>query len=151
LHGVPTTGAPPATNRARPLADYDVATRWAIDRASHLIDATAAIEVWEEALAAAPHDGAPVWVQGDLEGNCLVRDGQLCGIVDWGSACAGDPAVDERLPRSEHTRWTRLCAKDEPGESGGPKVPGSNPGSPTIKGAGQEAGSVWHGVAGPRR
>lgn len=36
----------------------------------------------------------PIWVQGDLEGNCLVRDGRLCGIVDWGSACASDPAVD---------------------------------------------------------
>lgn len=33
-------------------------------------------------------------MQGDLEGNCLLRDGRLCGIVDWGSACAGDPAVD---------------------------------------------------------
>jgi aminoglycoside phosphotransferase (APT) family kinase protein len=36
-------------------------------------------------------------VQGDLEGNCLVRDGRLCGIVDWGSACAGDPAVDVQV------------------------------------------------------
>ena len=31
---------------------------------------------------------------GDLEGNCLVTSGHLCGLVDWGSACAGDPAVD---------------------------------------------------------
>jgi aminoglycoside phosphotransferase (APT) family kinase protein len=94
LQAVLTTGAPPAQNRARPLAEYDEATRSYIDHASHLIDAVAAIEVWEEALAAPPHPGPPVWVQGDLEGNCLVRDGRLCGIVDWGSACAGDPAVD---------------------------------------------------------
>jgi aminoglycoside phosphotransferase (APT) family kinase protein len=26
-----------------------------------------------------------------------VRDGRLCGIVDWGSACAGDPAVDVQV------------------------------------------------------
>lgn len=97
LQAVPTTNAPPATNRARPLADYDHATRWAIDRAAHLIDATAAIDVWEEALAAAPYDRTAVWVQADLEGNCLVRDGRLCGIVDWGSACAGDPAVDVQV------------------------------------------------------
>jgi aminoglycoside phosphotransferase (APT) family kinase protein len=32
-----------------------------------------------------------------LEGNCLVKDGRLCGIVDWGSACAGDPAVDVQV------------------------------------------------------
>jgi aminoglycoside phosphotransferase (APT) family kinase protein len=38
-----------------------------------------------------------VWVQGDLEGNCIVRDGRLSGIVDWGSACAGDPAVDVQV------------------------------------------------------
>lgn len=97
LQAVRSVDAPPATNRARPLATYDAATRWAIDRASHLIDAAAVLNVWEQAMAATPHDGAPVWVQGDLEGNCLVRDGRLCGIVDWGAACAGDPAVDVQV------------------------------------------------------
>jgi aminoglycoside phosphotransferase (APT) family kinase protein len=94
LQTLPTDGAPAAENRARPLQAYDESTREAIERAGHLIDAAAATAVWEDALAAPPHDDPPVWVQGDLEGNCLVRDGRLCGIVDWGSACAGDPAVD---------------------------------------------------------
>jgi aminoglycoside phosphotransferase (APT) family kinase protein len=94
LQEVPTAGAPPATNRARSLAEYDEATRGIIDRASHLIDASAALGVWAEALAATPHQGPSIWVQGDLEGNCLVKDGRLNGIVDWGSACAGDPCVD---------------------------------------------------------
>ena len=106
LQTLPTAGAPPATNRARPLADYDESTRAAIDRASHLIDAAVAVEVWEQALDAAPHDGSPVWVQGDLEGNCLLRDGRLCGIVDWGSACAGDPAVDVQVV------WSPLFTTD---------------------------------------
>jgi aminoglycoside phosphotransferase (APT) family kinase protein len=97
LHAVPTDGAPPPTNRARPIADYDTATRWAIDRASHLIDAAAATAVWEDALDAPPYDGPAMWVQGDLEGNCLVSGGRLCGIVDWGSACIGDPAVDVQV------------------------------------------------------
>lgn len=97
LQAVATAGAPPAHNRARPLHVYDESTRRAIDSASHLIDAAAATALWEEALAAPPHHGPPVWVQGDLEGNCLVRDGRLCGIVDWGSACAGDPAVDVQV------------------------------------------------------
>lgn len=97
LQAVPTDGAPSARNRARPLHEYDESTRQAIDSASHLIDAVAALAVWDEALAAPPYDGPPVWVQGDLEGNCLVRDGRLCGIVDWGSACAGDPAVDVQV------------------------------------------------------
>jgi aminoglycoside phosphotransferase (APT) family kinase protein len=97
LQTVPTEGAPPASNRARPLGDYNVATLEAIERAGHLIDVSAATSVWEEAIAAPPHQGDPVWVHGDLEGNCLVRDGHLSGIVDWGSACAGDPAVDVQV------------------------------------------------------
>lgn len=97
LQHLPTADAPAAFGRARPLHDYDGETRWVIDRARHLIDAAAATAVWEDALAASPHEGGPVWVQGDLEGNCLVRDGRLCGIVDWGSVCAGDPAVDVQV------------------------------------------------------
>lgn len=97
LQEIPADGAPPATNRARPLAEYDEETRRVIDAASHLVDSAAALEVWEEALAAPAHGGAPVWVQGDLEGNCLVRDGTLSGVVDWGSACAGDPSVDVQV------------------------------------------------------
>jgi aminoglycoside phosphotransferase (APT) family kinase protein len=106
LQAIPTDGAPSASNRARPLREYDESTRRAIDRASHLIDAAAATAVWEEALAAPPCDTAPVWVHGDLEGNCLVRDGRLCGLVDWGSACAGDPAVDVQVV------WSPLFTDD---------------------------------------
>ena len=106
LRAVPTADAPSATNRSRPLAEYDDLTRGAIDRASHLIDAAAAIAVWEEALTAAPYGGAPQWVHGDLEGNCLIRDGRLCGIVDWGSACVGDPAVDVQVV------WSPLFTDD---------------------------------------
>ncbi len=97
LWSVPATGAPRAVNRARPLADYDEATRAAIRSARHLVDEGAALAVWEEALAAPPHPGPPVWVHGDLEGNCLVVDGRLGGLVDWGIACAGDPSVDVQV------------------------------------------------------
>jgi len=97
LRTIPTAGAPAASNRARPLHDYDVATRRAIADAAHLIDAETAAAVWDEALAAAPHPGPPVWVHADLEGNCLVHEGRLSGLVDWGSACAGDPAVDVQV------------------------------------------------------
>jgi aminoglycoside phosphotransferase (APT) family kinase protein len=97
LQSVSIDGAPPARNRARPLQDYDNTTRAAIARAGHLIDAEVAARVWEDALAAPPHGGPSVWVQGDLDGNCLVRDGRLCGIVDWGLACSGDPAADVQV------------------------------------------------------
>ena len=97
LRAVPVEAAPPAHNRARPVADYDRATRRAIASARDLIDADAALDVWEAALAAPPHGGPPVWVHGDLEGNCLLTDGHLSGLVDWGSACVGDPAVDVQV------------------------------------------------------
>ena len=97
LQAMPIEEAPPPRHRARPLADYDGPTRRAIESAAHLIDADAALAVWEDALAAPVYDGPEVWVQADLEGNCLVRDGRLCGIVDWNSACLGDPAVDVQV------------------------------------------------------
>jgi len=107
LHALPIEAAPPARNRARPLTDYDAQTRVWIDRASHLVDAAAALAVWEEALAAPTHAGPPVWVHGDLEGNCIVDDGgRLTGLVDWGLACAGDPAVDLQVV------WSPLFTAD---------------------------------------
>jgi aminoglycoside phosphotransferase (APT) family kinase protein len=116
LQGLRTDGAPAARNRARPLQEYDESTRRAIDRASHLIDAGSATTVWEEALAAPPFEGTSVWVHGDLEGNCLVSDGRLSGVVDWGSACAGDPAVDVQVVWSplftDESRRTFLDALD---------------------------------------
>jgi aminoglycoside phosphotransferase (APT) family kinase protein len=97
LQAIPTDGAPKAAHRARPLREYDESTRQAIAGAAHLIDAEEATAVWEAALAATPHKGPPVWVHADLEGNCLVRDNRLCGLVDWGLMCAGDPAVDAQV------------------------------------------------------
>jgi len=97
LQTVPIDGAPQAGNRARPLQDYNDSALGAIAFASELIDAGRARAVWEEALAAPPHSGDPVWVHGDIEGNCLLSEGELSGIVDWGSACAGDPAVDVQV------------------------------------------------------
>ena len=94
LQTVPTDGAPVARNRARPLEAYNDVALGSIAYASPLIDAGQARAVWEAALAAPAYRGPPVWVHGDIEGNCLVDGGRLSGIVDWGAACAGDPAVD---------------------------------------------------------
>ena len=97
LGQIPADGAPAARNRARPIAEYNDVTLLMIDHVSGLIDAVAARQVWQAAMDATPHEDVPVWVQGDLEGNCLVQEGKLSGIVDWGSACAGDPAVDVQV------------------------------------------------------
>jgi aminoglycoside phosphotransferase (APT) family kinase protein len=101
LRSVPVEGAPPARGRARPLQEYDREARRAIAGAAHLVDADTALGIWEDALAAPPHVGPPVWVHGDLDGNCLLTAGRLSGLVDWGSACAGDPAVEVQVAWSD--------------------------------------------------
>jgi aminoglycoside phosphotransferase (APT) family kinase protein len=109
FQAIPTDGAPPARNRARPLQEYNDEALGVIEYASSLIDAERARVVWEGALAAPPHPGDPVWVHGDIEGNCLLSNGRLSGIVDWGSACAGDPAVDIQVV------WSPLFTEDSRG------------------------------------
>lgn len=67
--------------------------------------------VWDDALAAAPHGGPPVWVHGDLHpANVLVAEGNLAAVIDFGDVCAGDPAVDLAaiwmlLPPSAHAHF----------------------------------------------
>ena len=123
LNKAPTYGAPPPHNRARPLAEYGESARRAISSAADLIHAEVALEVWEEGLAAEPHGGPLRWVHGDLEGNCLVLNGRLIGLVDWGSACLGDPAVDVQVA------WSPLFTD----ESRARFLEGLNPSDATIK------------------
>ena len=57
--------------------------------------ATEARRVWDDAVAAPEWDRAPVWLHGDLHpANVVVADGTLCGVIDFGEMCAGDPASD---------------------------------------------------------
>jgi aminoglycoside phosphotransferase (APT) family kinase protein len=66
----------------------------AIDLLSGEIDAAAATEVWEAALAS-EWDRPAVWVHGDLvPSNLLVVDGRLRAVIDFGCAGVGDPACD---------------------------------------------------------
>jgi aminoglycoside phosphotransferase (APT) family kinase protein len=101
LAALDPSGAPAAINRARPLRQYHESALSAIQGAARLIDADAARAVWEAAANAPAHEGPPVWVHGDLDGNCLVSGGHLSGLVDWGCCCAGDPAVDIAVVWSE--------------------------------------------------
>jgi aminoglycoside phosphotransferase (APT) family kinase protein len=100
LQHVDLTGSRRAGNRGRLLAPSDESTRDAIRRTASRfdVDATALVQVWEEALAAAPWDRPPVWVHADLlPGNLLLRDGRLVAVIDWSAAGLGDPACDTML------------------------------------------------------
>lgn len=109
LQVLPVTAPRRARNRARPLAAYHDDALQAIAGAAQLVDAAAARRVWEEALAAPAYAGPACWVHGDLEGNCLLQAGALSGIVDWGSACIGDPAVDVQVV------WSPLFTEESRG------------------------------------
>ncbi len=56
-----------------------------------------------------PWSSSPRWVHGDLHPrNLVVRHGRLAGVLDFGDAHAGDPALD-LLPA-----WMALAASDRP-------------------------------------
>ena len=90
-------GPPPGLHsayRGGPVSSWDEGTRKAIRLLGDDIDAAAATEVWETALAST-WDQAPVWVHGDVSpSNLLVADGALHAVIDFGCAAVGDPACD---------------------------------------------------------
>jgi len=81
-------------HRGGALSVYDAETRRCLDRLAGEIDAAAAGQVWEAALAA-QWQSPPVWVHGDIAvGNLLLRKGRLSAVIDFGSSAVGDPACD---------------------------------------------------------
>jgi aminoglycoside phosphotransferase (APT) family kinase protein len=97
LQRVPGDPGPLPGKRGRTLEPHDAAVRQGIEVlvASGQLDGRRATEVWEQALAADPWPGPPVWVHGDLlAGNLLFDDGRLVGVIDWSATGVGDPACD---------------------------------------------------------
>lgn len=85
----------PAGGRGGPLVRRDEAFRSALSQCDGLLDVGRAAAVWDDALAAPPWDGPPVWLHADLiPGNLLVREGRLAGVLDFGTVSTGDPAYD---------------------------------------------------------
>jgi aminoglycoside phosphotransferase (APT) family kinase protein len=104
LQRADTAGARAGASRGGPLSLRDADTRAALAQLDDEIDVAAATAAWEASLHTPPWPHEPVWLHGDLlEGNLLVRDGRLAGVIDWGAACAGDPAFDY------HIAWSLLA------------------------------------------
>jgi len=98
LHAIDPTGGPPAGQdsqfRGGPLTVWDPWTRETIACLAGEVDAGAASEVWEAALAAT-WAGPPMWFHGDVSAsNLLVLDGRLSAVIDFGCSGVGDPACD---------------------------------------------------------
>ncbi len=98
LHLKDTTGAPPAGadnhRRGVALSALTEVTRPALEIVADEVDMPRARDLWDKACDAKPSQ-PPVWLHGDLKAdNLIVREGSLCGVIDWGLAAVGDPAAD---------------------------------------------------------
>ncbi len=98
LRAADAAGGPPAGAhsffRGGPLAALDAQARGSIRVLAREVDARAATEVWDAALATA-WDQPPVWVHGDVAPSNLVVVGhRLRAVIDFGCAAVGDPACD---------------------------------------------------------
>ena len=81
--------------RGGPLATRDDMVRRSLPEWETEFDGRALRAIWDEALAAAEWDAAPVWVHGDLHpGNMLTCEGRICAVIDFGTLGVGDPAVE---------------------------------------------------------
>jgi aminoglycoside phosphotransferase (APT) family kinase protein len=94
LQRIDPADAPAPRHRGAPLRD-DGFIRKSIAQLAPDFDPGVVMREWERVLTAAPWDRAPVWVHGDLlASNVLVLRARLVAVLDWGGACAGDPAAD---------------------------------------------------------
>ena len=115
LQRIDTAGAPTARpgQRGGPLEAADEFTRVRAEELRGEADVDALLAVWDAGMHAPPWDGPGRWVHGDLsDGNLLVRDGRLSGVIDWGGLIAGDPAVELMVAWSLFDSETRAVYRD---------------------------------------
>lgn len=76
------------------LSIFDAQTRASINTLADAIDAAKAMDVWNTALTTSWLEPS-VWVHGDIAAsNLLVKEGQLCAVIDFGCLGVGDPSCD---------------------------------------------------------
>jgi aminoglycoside phosphotransferase (APT) family kinase protein len=106
----------PPSGRGSSLAERDSFTRSAIRSLRKLIDAEAAMAVWDEALRSAKPDVPLVWTHGDLfSTNLLINRGELIAVIDFGDFGMGDPACDLLPAWGLFSRENRACFRAELG------------------------------------
>lgn len=110
----PLDGPVPGTHnfyRGGPVQTYDEETRTTITALHDRIDTDVATSVWQAALQST-WEGPPVWVHGDVHAtNLLVRQGQLCAVIDFGCLSVGDPACDLTIAWTFFTGESRSAFK----------------------------------------
>jgi aminoglycoside phosphotransferase (APT) family kinase protein len=107
MHRPAPIGAPEGRGRGGPLTQAAAGVARQLEEMTNLYSAPAAAEheptpnpdtiraIWSDATAAPEWGGPPLWLHGDLHpANVLTTDGSICGVIDFGDMCAGDPALD---------------------------------------------------------
>ncbi|WP_042351372.1 aminoglycoside phosphotransferase APH(3') [Bacillus massiliigorillae] len=98
LQAIDATGGPLAGkhnfHRGGDLAIYHAETQIALEKLADVFPAPELSKLWDVAMDS-KWEQAPVWVHGDVAvGNILVKQGKLCGVIDFGILGVGDPACD---------------------------------------------------------
>lgn len=93
---VPAPEAPRNPVRGVPLAERHEAVRLRLRSLAGRREVADLEQAWREALDAAPWDGPPLLLHGDLHPGNLLLDpsGGLRAVVDFGDVTSGDPATD---------------------------------------------------------
>jgi aminoglycoside phosphotransferase (APT) family kinase protein len=115
LEEVPVDGGPPPVlgQRGGPLHGADESTRRRAEQLRGETDVDGLLAVWQAGLDAPAWDAPARWVHGDLmDGNLLVRDGRLAGVIDWGGLKVGDPAVELMVAWNLFDAETRAVYRD---------------------------------------
>jgi aminoglycoside phosphotransferase (APT) family kinase protein len=90
--------------RGGTLRTYDAQAQHALAVLDGHIDVDLARQIWTTALET-PWAGTDVWFHGDMApGNLLLDDGELAGVIDFGTCGVGDPSCDLAIA------WTLLTA-----------------------------------------
>ncbi|GGH23554.1 aminoglycoside phosphotransferase family protein [Paenibacillus segetis] len=98
LQSIDTSGGPVAGEhnfyRGGLLSVYHHETQTALEELKSELPTDKINDIWSLALES-KWQSTPVWVHGDIApGNLLVKNGKLCGVIDFGILGMGDPACD---------------------------------------------------------
>ncbi|TQR42257.1 aminoglycoside phosphotransferase family protein [Paenibacillus popilliae] len=91
--GAPTAGEHNFFRGASPIV-YNEQVEIALQEQKSNLPTQKIKEIWESAIAS-EWKLPPVWIHGDIApGNLLIKNGGLCGVIDFGIMGVGDPACD---------------------------------------------------------
>ncbi|PLT29454.1 aminoglycoside phosphotransferase family protein [Peribacillus deserti] len=99
--------------RGGSLSIYNEESRNAIKNNKEDFDEGLLSEIWGLALDSV-WESKPLWVHGDIApGNVLVKDGQLCAVIDFGILGVGDPSCDAAIAWTFFDDASRKVLKNE--------------------------------------